>query len=88
LNLRSEPGHRRGESRAEVSALSARDQVALPGSMKKDFDALHGSILLKANNGVNRPRQTNSCTPDGGLGSFAHTIRNIRVMGVKNYLHF
>jgi hypothetical protein len=56
--------------------------------MKKDLDALHGSILLKANNGVNRPRQPKSGAAHGGFGSSAHSVRNIRVMGVKDYFHF
>jgi hypothetical protein len=56
--------------------------------MQVDLDALHGSILLKANNGVNRPGHSEGGAADGGFRSFAHALGNICMMGVKNYFHF
>ncbi|HMA20335.1 MAG TPA: hypothetical protein VKO87_06000 [Gemmatimonadaceae bacterium] len=56
--------------------------------MKKNFDSFHGTILFKANYRVNRPRQ-----PDGGslhcrFGASAHAVRDVCMMGVKDYFHF
>jgi hypothetical protein len=56
--------------------------------MEKYFDALHGTILLKANNGVNRPGQTLGSLANCRFGAPAHTVGNIGVMGVKDYFHF
>jgi hypothetical protein len=88
LNLGGKPGHRGGERRAEVSALSTRDEVAPARGMEEDLDALHGTILLKPNNGVNRPRKAEGGPTNGCVGSFSHPFGHICVMGVKDYLHF
>jgi hypothetical protein len=56
--------------------------------MEEYFDALHGTILLKANNGVNRPGQALGSLADCCFGAPAHTIGNIGMMGVKDYFHF
>ena len=56
--------------------------------MQKDLDSLHGSILLKANNGVNRPGEPERCATNCCFRSSAHAVRNIRMMGVKDYFHF
>jgi hypothetical protein len=80
--------HRRGERRTEEFSFAPRDEIALARSMEEYFDALHGTILLKANNGVNRPCQTLGSLADCGLGAAAHTIGNIGMMGVKDYFHF
>jgi hypothetical protein len=87
LYLRGKPGHRGSERRAEETTLPARYDVALARGMEEYFDALHGSILLKANNAVNRPGKPLGRAAHRGLGSFAHTLGNIRMMGVKDYLH-
>jgi hypothetical protein len=42
--------------------------------MKENLDTLHGSILLKADNCVNRSAEATSCSPDGSFGAAAHAI--------------
>ena len=56
--------------------------------MEENLDTLHGSILLKANYPVNRSADSKRSAPDGGFGSAAHAVRYVRVMGVKDYVHF
>jgi len=56
--------------------------------MKEHLDTLHGSILLKANNRVNRSANAACGSPDGGFGASTHTIRDNSVMCVKDYVHF
>jgi hypothetical protein len=56
--------------------------------MKKNFDTFHGSILLKANNRVNRSSKPAGDFSDGGLSATAHAVRDECVMGVKDYVHF
>jgi hypothetical protein len=56
--------------------------------MKKNLDAFHGSILLKANNSVNRSAKPDGCLSDCGFSAAAHAFRDNSVMGVKDYVHF
>jgi hypothetical protein len=56
--------------------------------MEHDFDTLHGSILLKPNDGVNRASEPHRRPADGCFGAFAHTLGDCCVMCVKDYFHF
>jgi hypothetical protein len=58
LDLRNETVHRPRKRGTEVTAFTARNQVALPGSMENNFHSFHGSILLKADNAVNCARHS------------------------------
>jgi hypothetical protein len=56
--------------------------------MEENFDTFHGSILLKANNRVNRPSKPAGDFSDRSLGTLAHAVGDQGVMGVKDYVHF
>jgi hypothetical protein len=56
--------------------------------MEHDFDTLHGSILLKANDSVNRARQAQPGAANGGFAALAHAIGHCGVMCMKDYFHF
>lgn len=72
--MREQTIHSRREGSSEVSRLTARNKIPLTGRMKENLNTLHGSILLKADNRVNRFAEATACSPDGGFGASAHTI--------------
>jgi hypothetical protein len=56
--------------------------------MKENLDTLHGTILLKADNRVNRSAKPEPGSFYGGFRAAAHAVRYNGVMGVKDYVHF
>ena len=55
--------------------------------MKYHFDSLHRTILLKANDRVNRTSNAATNTTDSGFGAPAHRVGDIGVMCVKDNFH-
>jgi hypothetical protein len=55
--------------------------------MEHDFDALHGPILLKAYNRVNRAGESRPHAPDCQLRATPQTIGERGVVSMKNYFH-
>ncbi|MDQ3083173.1 MAG: hypothetical protein M3R07_13285, partial [Gemmatimonadota bacterium] len=56
--------------------------------MQDNLDALHASILLKADDCVNRATEAHGCAADCGFRTLAHALRDFGVMFVKDYFHF